>query len=211
MGYSAEKKNELQEMIKTSENGSMSCENTMLPIWSDVRRICIMIAMVVILTISLTGCSGFKLKHNFYGSTYDSAEEQMEFLLEAIDNRDVDAIVDKFSPYASDYIDDMEDKIERLIDEFPGCDDYDIKDTFRRHSNYGDITYALTPSYDFSVDDKEYRMRIIYYVQADEDADMLGWYSIQLYQRYNSDYSPDMHTHGVEDEPDILLWDYTVD
>lgn len=69
----------------------------------------------------------------------------------------------------------------------------------------------LTPSFDFDVDDKTYRMRIIYYTESDEDESKLGYYSIQIYERFNYEYSSDVYTHGVNDEPDILLWDYTKD
>ena len=66
-------------------------------------------------------------------------------------------------------------------------------------------------SNDFNADNDTYRMRIIYYVEADEEPDKLGWYSIQLYKRHDPGNSSDMYTHGVKDAPDILLWDYTKD
>ena len=69
----------------------------------------------------------------------------------------------------------------------------------------------LTPSFDYEADGKEYRMRIIYYTESDEDESKLGYYSIQIYERHNDTYSSECYMHGVNDEPDILLWDYTKD
>lgn len=99
-----------------------------------------------------------------------------------------------------------------MIEEFPGWnDDYEVTDTSERWSNHGKITYMLTPSFDFDVDGKTYRMRIIYYTESDEDESKLGYYSIQIYERFNYEYLSDVYMHGVNDEPDILLWDYTKD
>lgn len=66
----------------------------------------------------------------------------------------------------------------------------------------------LTPSYDFVVDGKSYRMRIIYYEESDEDKSKLGWYSLQIMD-LSTRYSSGVYMHGVDDEADILLWDYT--
>lgn len=146
-----------------------------------------------------------------YSAEYHSAEKTMTFLLDAIERKDSQAIKNQFSTYAKENIDDLDAKIERLIEEFPGCNDYTVKDTCRRKSDHGKITYILTPSFDFTMDGKEYRMRIIYYEQSDKDESKLGWYSIQLYQRHDPNNSSSMYTHGVDDDPDILLWDYTKD
>ena len=143
---------------------------------------------------------------------YRSAKEEVTFLVDAIERKDAQAIKDKFSPYAKSNIDNLDAKIDRLIEEFPGWnDDYELSDTFERWSNHGKITYMMTPSYDFVVDDKTYRMRIIYYTESDEDKSKLGYYSIQIYERWNYEYSSDCYLHGVDDDPDILLWDYTKD
>lgn len=143
---------------------------------------------------------------------YRSAKEEAAFLVDAIERKDAQVIKDKFSPYAKSNIDNLDEKIDRLIEEFPGWnDDYEISDTFERWSNHGKITYMLTPSYDFVVDGKTYRMRIIYYTESDEDESKLGYYSIQIMERYTNSYSSDVYMHGVEDDPDVLLWDYTKD
>lgn len=117
-----------------------------------------------------------------------------------------------FSPYAKKNIDNLYEKIDRLIDEFPGWNgDYEITDTCERWSDHGKITYMLTPHFDFNANGTEYRMRIIYYTESDEDKSKLGYYSIQIIERNNNEYSSDCYMHGVDDEPDILLWDYTKD
>lgn len=143
---------------------------------------------------------------------YRSAQEEAAFLIDAIEKKDAQTIRDKFSPYAKSNIDNLDEKIDRLIEEFPGWnDDYELSDTFERWSNHGKITYMLTPSFDFDVNDRTYRMRLIYYTESDEDESKLGYYSIQIVDQYAGDYSDDVYMHGVDDDPDILLWDYTRD
>lgn len=143
---------------------------------------------------------------------YKSAKEEVAFLVDAIERKDAQAIKDKFSPYAKSNIDNLDEKIDRLIEEFPGWnEDYELSDTFERWSNHGKITYMMTPSFDYAVDDKGYCLRIIYYTESDEDETKLGWYSLQIFEYPNPDYSSNFYMHGVDDEPDILLWDYTKD
>ncbi|MDD6328772.1 MAG: DUF5104 domain-containing protein [Eubacteriales bacterium] len=132
--------------------------------------------------------------------------------MDAIERKDARAIKDKFSPYAVEHIEDLDGKIDRFIEEFPGWnEEYELSDTFERWSNHGKITNILTPSYDFVVDGKTYCMRIIYYQESDEDESKLGYYSIQIMELYTNSYSSDVYMHGVTGDPDILLWDYTKD
>lgn len=172
------------------------------------------------MTTAFQGCTNIKEQisnfqknaKKFKNAEYRSAQNEAAFLVDAIKRKDAQAIKDKFSLYAQDNIDNLDAKIDRLIEDFPGWNaDYEVTDTFERWSNHGKITYMLTPSFDFDVDDKTYRMRIIYYTESDEDESKLGYYSIQIYERFNYEYLSDVYMHGVNDEPDILLWDYTKD
>lgn len=159
----------------------------------------------VLMILGITGCDVPKVEN----TGYRDARNTIEFLVDAIEREDVQAIKGKFSEYAVNHIDNLDDKIERLIDEFPGwSEEYEITDTFERWSNHGKITNMLTPSFDFEVDGKAYRIRIIYYDESDEDESKLGWYSIQIMERNAEGYSSGVYMHGVDDEPDILLWDY---
>ena len=107
---------------------------------------------------------------NNKSAMYVSAQKEFDFLIDAISQKDTDEIKDKFSDYAIASIDDIDAKIERLIEEFPGYDgEVAIKDTYERHSNHGKITNIYTPSFDFIVDDATYRLRIIYYIESDEE------------------------------------------
>lgn len=171
-----------------------------------MKRKILTVLMCGILVLGITGCNVPKVKRQ----RYIDAQNEVAFLVDAIERKDAQAIKDKFSPYAQSSIDNLDAKIDRLIEEFPGWnDDYELSDTFERWSNHGKITYMLTPSFDFDVDGKTYRMRIIYYKESDEDESKLGYYSIQIIDLYASDYSSGVYMHGVDDEPDILLWDYT--
>lgn len=173
-----------------------------------MKRKILVVFMCGIMALGITGCNIPKIKR--VNPVYEDAQNTAAFLVDAIERKDAQAIKDKFSLYAQSNIDNLDAKIDRLIEEFPGWnDDYELSDTFERWSNHGKITYMLTPSFDFDADGKAYRMRIIYYKESDEDESKLGYYSIQIYERFNYEYSSDFYTHGVNDDPDILLWDYT--
>lgn len=169
----------------------------------------IVILICVMMVLSITGCD--IPKKRTVNPVYEDAQNTVAFLVDAIERKDAQVIKDQFSPYAQNNIDNLDEKIDRLIEEFPGWnDDYELSDTFQRWSNHGKITFMLTPSFDFEVDDKTYRMRIIYYTKSDEDETKLGYYSIQIIDLNANDYSSDVYMHGVDDDPDILLWDYTI-
>lgn len=178
------------------------------------------ICMLIIAATAISGCTAIKEKFSEFvtaieenkNPVYKSAENEIGFLVDAIESKDAQAIKDKFSPYAQSRIDNMDEKINRLIEEFPKrSDEYEISDTSERWSNHGKITYMYTPSYDFESEGKSYRLRIIYYTESDEDESKLGYYSIQIFDRFDDTYSDEVYMHGVDDEPDILLWDYTKD
>ncbi|MCM1526790.1 MAG: DUF5104 domain-containing protein [Bacteroides sp.] len=140
---------------------------------------------------------------------YADAQTTIEFLIDAVDRKDAQAIKDMFSPYAKDNIDHFDEKVDRFIEEFPGwTGDYELSDTFERWSNHGKITNMLTPSYNFVIDGKTYCMRIIYYKESDEDESKLGWYSLQIMELYNENYTKGVYMHGTGHEPEIWLWDY---
>ncbi|MCM1261129.1 MAG: DUF5104 domain-containing protein [Butyrivibrio sp.] len=168
------------------------------------------ILICIIMVLEITGCGASEKRT--VNPVYADAQDTIAFLLDAIDRKDADAIKDMFSPYAVSKIDNFEEKVDRLIEEFPGWnEDYELSDTFERWSNHGKITNILTPSYDFTVDDKTYCLRIIYYKKSDEDESKLGWYSLQLFDFPATGYSDGFYMHGVNQEPDIMLWDYLKD
>lgn len=173
------------------------------------KRICI-ILICVMAALGITGC--VVPERSGVNPVYADAQDTIAFLIDAIERKDADAIKEMFSPYAVSHIDDFDEKIDRFIEEFPGWnDDYELSDTFERWSNHGKITNMLTPSYDFEVDGVAYRLRIIYYKKSDEDKSKLGWYSLQIMERFNESYTSGFYMHGVNDEPDILIWDYLKD
>lgn len=144
---------------------SIICNPASLPNFINANSFCNggMTAAFQGCTIIKEQISNFqKNAKKFKNAEYRSAQNEAAFLVDAIKRKDAQAIKDKFSLYAQDNIDNLDAKIDRLIEDFPGWnDDYEVTDTFERWSNHGKITYMLTPSFDFDVDDKTYRMRII--------------------------------------------------
>ncbi len=167
--------------------------------------------------ITMSGCDAIMdylyppddKKNPAYLSVYDSAGIEMKILLDAIKQKDAQAIKDEFSIYAKENISDLDAKIDRLIEEFPNCTEYKISAHSAGKNKYGKKEDAYMPMFDFTVDGKEYRMIIVYFVTADFDETKLGWHLIQLYERSNPTNSSSMYLHDQNDKPDILLWDYT--
>ncbi len=177
----------------------------------------IFLLTAVFVMIMLSGCDAVmdylyppdEEKNPAHLSVYDSAGIEMNRLINAIEAKDAEAIRERFSPYAKENISDLDAKIERLIEEFPGCTEFEISAHSAGKNKYGTKEDAYKPMYDFTVDGKEYRMIIVYFVRSDFDETKLGWHLIQLYQRNDPDNSDSMYLHDNEDAPDILLWDYT--
>lgn len=172
------------------------------------------IAGFVMLSILLgiAGCS-IKRPHRLPGrKEEDIVENQLEILLDAIEDEDVDAIMDMFSEDALDEVDEdeLEECIEELIDTFPDWDgDYDkLKVREYRAHQYSDSYYIYEPDFWFTADGVEYELHfvMVYYAY---DEDLVGLSVIQINHDDISDYTtpgyycrPDYDT-----EPGVYCWD----
>lgn len=185
----------------------------------------------LILCILLTGCN-YTLSDwipNAYKSfeevgdinangDYRTAQVEAMSLSRIIKRKDVQALKDKFSPYAKKRIENFDEKVERFINEFPDWNmnyeewnkNIEINTAMERCSDYGKITYMRMPHFNFKVNGVKYRFEMIFYTESDEDESKLGYYSLQIMD-LDASYTDGVYMHGVEDEPDILLWDYLKD
>lgn len=134
-------------------------------------------------------------------------------LLQAVDQKDREAIKDMFSKEALEHIEDIDEKIDLFIETFPTWEcEYDP--TFGgmgKHANRGTITKWIKPTFDFTSEGRQYVLKFIYYTDADENPDQLGMSMIQIFERNAVGYSEDFMAQSEDSPHDIYLWDYTMD
>ena len=134
-------------------------------------------------------------------------------LLQAVDQKDHEAIKGMFSKEALEKIEDIDEKIDLFIETFPTWErKYDPSFAgMGKHANRGTITRWVKPTFDFESEGRQYVLKFIYYTDADENPDQLGLSMIQIYERYAPGYSHDFKVQGEGSPHDIYLWEYTMD
>lgn len=134
-------------------------------------------------------------------------------LLQAVEQKDDDAIKEMFSKEALENIDDLDEKIDLFIETFPTWEcKYDPSfGGMGKHANRGLITKWIKPTFDFESEGRQYVLKFIYYIRADKNPDQLGLSMIQLSEKYAVGYDEDFTAQDEDSPPDIYLWDYTMD
>lgn len=134
-------------------------------------------------------------------------------LLQAVEQKDPEAVKEMFSKEALEDIDGIDEKIDLFIETFPTWEcRYDPSfGGMGKHANRGTITKWIKPTFDFESEGRQYVLKFIYYTDADENPDQLGLSMIQIFERYANGYSEDFMAQGEDSPHDIYLWDYTMD
>lgn len=134
-------------------------------------------------------------------------------LLQAVDQKDSEAIKEMFSKEALENIDDIDEKIDLFIETFPTWEcEYDpVFGGMGKHANRGTVTKWIKPTFDFESEGRQYVLKFIYYTEADENPDQLGLSMIQIFERHLNGYSEDFTAQSEDSPNDIYLWDYTMD
>lgn len=138
-------------------------------------------------------------------SEKEMANERMQSVLDALDAQDADALKELFSDYALENADDLDGKIEELLDFYPGCNGgYEGNVPAHRTSDYGDITYVLTPKYSVTHNGEIYEMRLTMYIESDAQPERIGLHSIQV---MTEDARPDgFKWRDEEDAPGVYVF-----
>lgn len=144
-------------------------------------------------------------------------ENQLNDLLEAIEDEDVDAIIDMFAQEALDQIDDMdefEEDIEELIETFPGWEgDYDKMKVgeYKVYNQKRDEYFYYNPDIRFTVEEEEFELHLVMVYAADKK-ERVGLYVILLCDEDVSDYqTPGYYCKaGESTEPGVYCWDCEV-
>lgn len=186
------------------------------------RLLSVLMALTLItgLMINLTSCSMPRTYRLPGKNEQEIIDNQLEILIDAIEDEDVDAIIDMFSEEALDEIDDedkmdeFEDSIEELIETFPDWDgDYDGYDDltvreYNHHSRKNESYYCYKPDISFTVDGEDYELHMVMIYRADEE-ERVGLRVIQLCHDDCSNYiSAGFYSKpGLEVFPGVYCWD----
>ena len=117
-------------------------------------------------------------------------------IVNAINEKDVDAIYDLFCPYYKDNVDELHEKISEFIDSIDGkiVDFYSSGSSEGSYSNKGYSyhrkaweIYIRTDTYDGSVEGKKYNYSIplSWYISNTKDPDMVGMTYLSLFDKIN--------------------------
>lgn len=102
-------------------------------------------------------------------------------LIKALEDKDAAAIRELFSPYALENSSDLDEKIQEMIDYYPGMDgEYVCVGSSSRSSDYGTIVHIINPAISAEKDGKKYEINICQYLRNDEDHSMEGVYLIEI-------------------------------
>lgn len=158
-------------------------------------------AIYLILSIFLlTGCEIHPKE-----SDQVQSDKLMKSIIEALEDKDEKALKELFSKYAIENTDNLDEKIEELIEFYPGSDGgYTGNATMHKTAEYGDIIKVISTHYKVKDSSQNYKMTITTYVENDIDSDKIGLYSIEV-------LIPDADYDGFkwrdeEDAPGIYIW-----
>ena len=116
------------------------------------KKYIFLVGMSWILLGNIVGC-GQATRGQTIEKQYDSdqeyATELFEEVVEALESEDGEAIKELFSPYAIENSENLDEKIEELIEFYPGCNGgYEmVVPTHESIEQYGSKEYIIYPKY----------------------------------------------------------------
>ena len=145
----------------------------------------IVLLLSVAAVISVTGCEKINREEMFAPRRSEEdrkSDEMMQSIMDALDAEDADALKALFSPYAQEEISDLDEKIEELIEYYPGSEGgFEGDCILKRSSDYGVITLMLNGDYEVTYGDgQQYEVDFVTYPQNDEEPEKIGLYLIEV-------------------------------
>lgn len=115
-------------------------------------------------------------------SDQEQAAELFDAVTAALEAEDVETIKELFSPYALEHSENLDEKIEELIEFYPGCNGgYEVVvPTHESIRQYGTKEYIICPKYHVTNDGERYDLRLTVYMENDVEPNKEGLYSIQV-------------------------------
>ena len=120
-----------------------------LRIISGKRKVVIMLACM--LSLSMSGCAHSSRLERMgrEEETYqEQSDETMQSIMDALKAQDAEKLKDLFSPYALEYVENIDEKIAELMEFYSGNESgFEGNCSMTGARNYGDITVILTGNY----------------------------------------------------------------
>lgn len=143
-----------------------------------------MVILGCMLINGLTGCV-YKNKKEYLAKKTRIYDEQsdaiMQSILDALEAQDIEALKELFSPYMLENTEDLEQKMEELMEFYPGSEGGVEGDCISsRGAHYGDIVLMLNGTYTISNKNEIYEVNFVAYPQNDEEPDKEGIYLIEV-------------------------------
>ena len=187
-----------------------------------VRRM--IVVSLVLIMVALTGCSklfngkydpdmsiGEQIKTRHYqGHASDFGKNQLlDEILECIEDKDVDRMMELFSEYALEENDTLDKELENLYESFPEIDE--VKNNCCSVSgghNRGSTEYEYKYQINADIYDEEgnrYYFICVWIEGYTDDPDMQGLHSIQLVSE-ESYWEQSFDVHGWDDRPGVYVY-----
>lgn len=144
----------------------------------------LLLLMLCMLFMSMSGCV-YKNRGEYLGKVAQSEDKQsdamMQSIIDALETQDKDALKALLSPYALEHAEDLDEKIEELMEFYPGSEGgFDGYNVSKKSANYGVISLMLDGVYDVSSNGEEYEVNFVMYPRNDEEPEKIGLYLIEV-------------------------------
>ena len=193
----------------------------------NMRKSLAVVLSAILILSSLTGCSlierlkngkydpdmsiGEQIKTQHYkGHPSDFGKnELLDEILECVEDKDVDRMMELFSDYALEENDVLDEELEELYDSFPEIDE--IKNNCCSESgwhNQGSTEYKYKYQINADIYDEEgnrYYFIVVWIEGNTEDRSMQGLYSIQLVSE-DSYWDKTFTVHSWDDRPGVYVY-----
>lgn len=159
-----------------------------------------------VLIFSLLGCnskSAEEYRAKVIREDEDMGEKMMQSIVDALEKQDEEALKELFSPYALEHAENLDEKIEKLLEFYQGSDGKREGELYSAEGgkNYG--IWILDSGYTLENDGQEYQVRVITIPKYDEEPDKVGLYLIEV---MTEEAKPEgFKWRNEDDEPGIYV------
>lgn len=183
----------------------------MKKIWSHIisgKKNWMLILLGCVLAVQLLGCSpqtASEYRAKVLREDDDKSEDMKKSIIDALDKQDAEALKGLFSEYALENAEDLDEKIEELMEFYSGSDEA-IEGGMR--SSEGGKYYEdwiLNSVYTLKKNGQEYELRIVTIPMDKKEPDKVGLYLIEV---MTEEAKPEgFKWRNEEDAPGIYVLD----
>ena len=183
----------------------------MKKIWSHIisgKKNWMLILLGCVLAVQLLGCSpqtASEYRAKVLREDDDKSEDMKKSIIDALDKQDAEALKGLFSEYALENAEDLDEKIEELMEFYSGSDEA-IEGGMR--SSEGGKYYEdwiLNSVYTLKKNGQEYELRIVTIPMDKKEPDKVGLYLIEV---MTEEVKPEgFKWRNEEDAPGIYVLD----